>query len=95
MATLIINSSSSKCSDCQRGANPSEDSHQTIFEYGPETGSQGCGAVWDHVSVPYINGSETGPEMIHRLKYSWGFAKNVPDENWSVFGMDNFRFMGV
>lgn len=92
MATLIINSSSSQCGDCRRGAKPSEEGHFTVLGYNVVPGEEGCGATWDRVSIPYINGYETGPQMIQRLKYEWGFATNVPDENWSVFGMDNYTF---
>lgn len=53
MTVLYINRNDSRCGACNRGALMSEKAHDTICEYGPETGSPGCGAVFTQLDSEY------------------------------------------
>lgn len=52
---IIVGRSSSKCGKCRRGCNPTALAHDTIIEYGPETGQPGCGAKFLYCINTYIN----------------------------------------
>jgi hypothetical protein len=91
MATLEIGSSSSKCSACKKGANPYESRHDTVWEYSPDSGQPGCGEEFDHATIVYMNGYETGAQMINRLMHR-GFAPNLSIDQWSAFGVGDFKF---
>jgi hypothetical protein len=54
-ATVIVGPSRSTCAECGRGADWRAKAHDTIVEYGPDTGKPGCGAVWTHVDSDYTD----------------------------------------
>ncbi len=87
MAILVINSSSSKCGNCHRGADPSESGHYTTRSYDKNlNGQPGCGEKWDSVMLPsIINSLETREQVIQRLRDWYGVT--VADENWVVLSI--------
>lgn len=68
LAHVIVGGTSSKCSFCRRGADPTALAHDTIVEYGPDTGKPGCGAtfLWctsTYVSTAWLEGQK------HRFRH--------------------------
>jgi hypothetical protein len=54
MATLFIDRNASYCGACQRGADPKEESHETVLSWsGPE---KGCGVLYTEVASHYVGG---------------------------------------
>jgi hypothetical protein len=51
--TLFIDTSSSSCGACGRGADPYELRHDTILSYGGT--AEGCHAEWRYLSSNYTN----------------------------------------
>lgn len=54
MATLFINSWSSRCGDCNHECDPHEKSHKTNLGYGGPH-PPGCGVTYTHVSSDYMD----------------------------------------
>jgi hypothetical protein len=67
MATIEIGSFSSKCGNCGKSASPSDDGHTTIYGYGPENGSPGCGEPWTAVSMEQVICLPTEPRKFKPL----------------------------
>lgn len=51
--TLFIDTWSSQCGNCRRGADPDEKRHETIMEMSTANGRPGCGVEWRYVSSNY------------------------------------------
>lgn len=53
---VSVGRSSSKCGHCGRGASCHALAHDTIIEYGPDTGKPGCGAIFLWCTPTYTTG---------------------------------------
>lgn len=72
--TLIINTWSSECGDCGKGAVIEEKTHDTVIGYDVEEGEKGCGVRWEFVDSDYFD-----LDMEKRCK------KMRPDLEWNGF----------
>lgn len=53
---LYIGRTESHCGNCNRGADPYEDSHRNLLGYmAGYYNAKGCGAVFTHVQATYVN----------------------------------------
>jgi hypothetical protein len=66
-ATLLINRSDSKCFNCDKGARPSDKSHDEAI--GWDGREPGCGIVWQYVSSEYGDMVEDVRDMRPDLTY--------------------------
>lgn len=69
MATLEIGTWSSKCLECNGGADPNEKTHKTLMGYGVKEGEKGCGVKWDTVTTGYVNLEKRVQQMRPDLKF--------------------------
>jgi hypothetical protein len=57
---LFINKSDSFCGSCGRPANPSEETHETVWSFGglrdDKWAQVGCGVKWKYVGSEYVGG---------------------------------------
>lgn len=56
--TLIIDRWASYCGNCGKSTMPSDKTHKTIYGYGPENGSLGCGTTYLYVTSNYTDSKE-------------------------------------
>ncbi len=54
MSTLLVGRSNTDCRACNRGASPDQITHDTIYEYSPDTGKPGCGVKFTHIYSTYV-----------------------------------------
>lgn len=62
-ATLIIDRSDTRCSNCRKSVSPYAETHETNLGYGPINGTPGCGAKFIATASGYV-----GPGISERIK---------------------------
>lgn len=67
MATISIGSCESRCLGCGKSADPSDDGHTTIYGYGEQNGTPGCGEPWTAVRIGYIRMLPTNPPKFEKI----------------------------
>jgi len=66
--TIIINRFDSKCGKCGKSATIEDGYHKTVYGYGPENGTDGCGAVWEYIDSDYTGISHLLEEKYPQYK---------------------------